>query len=174
MNPQANNNENIYLPSTHHQRKLRCSLKCSHPLKYKWRETDNSSSPPNFCFTRSSTLIQKWSLCYTLFFLEYGVLNERVRGSLYRGVDAVPAVPWHQLHLHHFSLCMRDLGAKNGSKRHQRRFGRTNGSTEPAQGPFATAFAGRWALSQVRGFWVVCPGYALVFRPSLSGWMGYT
>jgi hypothetical protein len=144
----------IYLYRVHTTKEnLGARSKCSHLLKYKRRETDNSSSPPNFCSTGSSTLIQKWSLCSTLFFLEYGVLNERVRGSLYRGLDAVPGVPWHQLHLHHFCLCMRDLGAKNGSKRHQRRFGRTSESTEPAQVLFATAFG--WSLGLVTDTWVL-------------------
>ena len=81
---QANNNKNITLLGTHHRRSLGCSLKRSHPPKYKRKEADNSGSPPNFCSARSSTLIQVEPLLYPIL-SRMVYLNERVRGP-YIGV----------------------------------------------------------------------------------------
>lgn len=66
MIPQENNNKNITLLSTHHRRSLGCSLKRSHLLKCKWKEADNSDSPPSSYSAHSSTSNTTRSLSSTL------------------------------------------------------------------------------------------------------------
>jgi hypothetical protein len=87
MIPQENNNKNITLLSTHHRRSLGCSLKRSHLLKCKWKEADNSDSPPSSSSAHSSTSNTTRSLSSTLLLSRMVCVEWGGSGPPYKGVE---------------------------------------------------------------------------------------